>query len=54
MKANSFQERVAVTEGRELIPRIITRANPNTPEIYKASVHVIEEWTNNAAIDLKC
>jgi hypothetical protein len=31
MKANSFQERVAETEGRELIPRIMTRANPNTP-----------------------
>jgi hypothetical protein len=34
MKANSFQERVAVTEGRELMPRIITRANPKTPEIH--------------------
>ena len=33
MKANSFHERVAVTEGRELMPRIITRANPKTPEV---------------------
>ena len=35
MKANSFQERVCVTEGNEEMPRITTNPNPNTPGIIK-------------------
>ena len=31
-KANSFQDRVAVTDGREVMPSNTTRAKPNTPE----------------------
>merc|ERR1712128_47845 len=52
-KANSFQDSVAVTEGREEMPSNTTRANPKTPVMRKHSpLHFIFSVPNTLMVVL--